>query len=204
MESKNDNSPSFRSYIWAPIITMILVIIGIMAYAILGSHQLVYSAPLEDFDQMVVTNGFHNISVPSGQRFELSYEANHDRYFDGVVNHVSMNHEDKFPILSFDILVTTGDYSDKNLVYTHVENHHFTWRSLTGTPPNGTINLLHIIPMNQEIEEQLEQIKVGDHVAIKGWDILKVDAYDTNGEYIGYWQDAGCNTTLVTVVYINP
>lgn len=181
---------------------MILVVIAIMLYSVYRSTVIV--APLEDFNQMVVSDGFHSISLPSGQHFDLSYEQNHDRYFDGLVRHTSMNHEKDFPIISFDILVTTGDYADDTKVSTSVSDHHFTWRADSGITPEGTINLLHTVPMNQALEEQLLSIKSGDHVIIKGWEILKIDAYSRTGDYIGYWQDAGCNTTLITEVYINP
>ena len=54
-----------------------------------------------------------------------------------------------------------------------------------------------------EVAEHL-QIKEGDHVIIIGREILKIDGYARNGNYLGYWQDSGCNTTLITEVYINP
>jgi hypothetical protein len=192
----------YRSLIWTPILAVIIVIAAVMVYLVIRANMLI--SPLEDFDQMVVSNGFHDISLPSGQRFELSYEQNHDRYFDGIVRHTSMNHENNFPIISFDILVTAGDFSDPALVWTKVEDHHFTWQALNQSSPQGTINLLHTVPMNQEMEEQLMQIKEGDHIIVKGWDILAIDGFSKDGEYIGTWQDAGCNTTLITEIHINP
>jgi hypothetical protein len=193
---------SLRSLIWTPILTMIVIVLGVMLYAVVRPQ--VITAPLENFDQMIVTDGFHHIALPSGQHFDLSYEQSHDRYFDGIVRHTSMNHEKSFPIISFDILVTSGDFADDSLVWTSVEDHHFSWRPLNGEEPQGTINLLHTVPMDQATEEQLMKIKVGDHIIVKGWDILKIDGYSRAGEYIGYWQDAGCNTTLITNMYINP
>ena len=56
--------------------------------------------------------------------------------------------------------------------------------------------------MNEEIEQQLDAIEKGDTVLITGWDIYRITGYDSNGEYIGYWQDSGCNTTLVISVKI--
>jgi hypothetical protein len=202
MENDQSKELNLRSFIWMPVIIMILFVIGIMLFSVY--RQQTITAPLANFEEMSVSEGFHKISLPSGQRFDLSYEQNHDRNFDGIVRHISVIHEHSFPILSYDILVTTGDFADDSRVMTRVEDHHFTWSSRTGTAPRGTINLLHTVPMNQEIEEQLSEIEVGDHVVIQGWDILKIDGYTKDGEYIGYWQDAGCNTTLVTTVLINP
>jgi hypothetical protein len=186
--------------IWTPIavvISLVVVAMGILYY-----QNNILSAPLANFDQMDVSNGFHHISLASGQHWDVSYEQSHDRVFEGVVRHTSMDHEPNFPIISFDILITSGDYVSPSLVTTDVTDHHFTWESRTGTQPQGTINLLHTVPMNQAMEEQLIKIKDGDTVIVQGWDVLKIDGYDKNGKYIGYWTDEGCNTTLVTSVTI--
>jgi hypothetical protein len=202
MNTKPETRKTYLSLIWTPIITLCAVIIVFVgAYYIQSQHTI---APLENFDEMIVTQGFHRIDLKSGQYFIISYEKERDSVFDGKVSHTSMDHEEKFPIISFDILVTTGEYSDPTKVKTRVEDHHFMWKFLDGTEATGSINLLHTVPMNQSIEEKLMQIKEGDHVIIIGREILKIEAYSKNGNYLGYWQDSGCNTTLITEVYINP
>jgi len=202
MNTEENPKKTYLSLIWTPILIIVVLILAFMAYFVIRDQ--INAAPLEDFDQMVVADGFHTITLPSGQHFELSYEQNHDRFFDGIVRHTSMNNEVNFPIVSFDILVTSGDFADEDLVWTTVEDHHFTWRSLNGKSPQGTINLLHTVPMDQAMEEMLMSIEVGDHVIVKGWDILSIDGFSEDGEYIGTWMDAGCNTTLITEIYINP
>jgi hypothetical protein len=190
------------SLIWTPILLAIGVILIILFVA--TNQNWFDKAPLEDFDKMTVSDGFHEITLPSGSYFSISYETNHDRPFPGLVRHTNMDHEQKFPILSFDILVTSGDYSDPNLVDASVNDHHFAWMSKKDGKLQGTINLLHTVPMNQDIEEKLMQVQEGDTVIITGWDILRIDSYESNGKYNGYWQDSGCNTLLVTDVYIEP
>jgi hypothetical protein len=186
--------------IWVPILGIILGIL--VSIAIFFYQSEVVGAPLQDFDAMVVTDGFHKISLENGQHFDLSYEQNHDRTFEGTVRHISMDHEKLFPILSYDILVTSGDYANPQKVVTTVENHHFTWVARTDTPLQGSIYLLHTVPMDQKMEEALSQIHNGDTILVEGWDILRIEGYNKSGEYIGYWQDSGCNTTLVTGVTI--
>lgn len=193
---------TYLSLIWTPILVLIfaiLVFVGIYLF-----RAEVGVAPLEDFDTMIVTNGFHSIALPDGSFFSLLYEADHDRVFDGLVRHYNNDHELVFPILASDILVTTGDYSDRRLVSTNVEDHHFYWNSNTENSPSGTINLLHTVPMNQDIQTKLLKIKVGDHVIIKGWEIYELKAYSKDGNYLGMWKDSGCNSMLVTDVLINP
>jgi hypothetical protein len=175
----------------------VLIALGVIYY-----ETDVLDAPLANFDKMIVSDGFHKISLASGQHWDVSYEQAHDRVFTGQVRHTSMDHEPNFPIISFDILVTSGDFSSPSLVSTDVTDHHFSWMPLTAVKPLGTINLLHTVPMNQTMEEQLMKIKDGDTVTVQGWDILKIEGYDKNGQYIGYWTDEGCNTTLVTNVTI--
>jgi hypothetical protein len=106
-------------------------------------------------------------------------------------------------VLTHDILVASGDYADRRLVRTSVINHHFTWRATTDTPPEGRINLLHAVPADEEIYEQLLTIRRGDEVTIGGREILAIRTYDHAGHYLGKWEDAGCNTLLVELVRIN-
>jgi hypothetical protein len=186
--------------IWTPLLIIIGLTIAVLLFVVYQNDVL--AAPLKDFDKMVVTDGFQKIDLQGGQHFDLSYEAHHDREFTGLVRHTSMDHETNFPIISFDILVTTGDFSDPSRVATSVSDHHFTWNSRTQNSPQGTINLLHTVPMNQETEDKLMKIREGDIITVEGWDILKIDGYDNKGNYIGYWEDSGCNTTLVTGVTI--
>ncbi len=201
-KQKVDSRKTYLSLIWTPILLLIAAILVLLFVFLFRSQVGV--APLENFDEMAVTNGFHDITLPDGKFFSISYEQNHDRVFDGLVSHTNVDHELTFPILSFDILVTSGDFSDKTLVSTHVENHHFTWQSHMQSDPSGTINLLHTVPMNQEIQNQLLKIKLGDRVSIKGWEIFEIKAYSKDGNYLGMWKDAGCNSLLVTEVLINP
>lgn len=185
--------------IWIPIvITQGFILVILLLVILVGSS---IKAPIENYNDMIVTEGFHKIELPSGRLFLLSYETNHDRTFTGQIRHISMDHILQFPIISFDILVTSGDYSNPDIVSTSVSNHHFWWRSTT-SDIHGTINLLHTIPMNQQMEDELMKLKVGDTVVIRGWDVQKIEAYRANGSYVGYWEDSGCNTTLITDVSV--
>ncbi|MEA5078527.1 MAG: hypothetical protein VB013_08145 [Anaerolineaceae bacterium] len=196
------NRRTYLSLIWTPIILLIVAIVAVLIVFVFRTEVGV--APLENFDSMIVSDGFHSITLPDGKFFLLSYEADHDRVFDGLIRHYNNDHELVFPILASDILVTTGDFSDRRLVSTNVEDHHFYWSSNTDFSPLGTINLLHTVPMNQAIQDKLTQIKVGDHVIIKGWEIFELKAYSKEGNYLGMWKDSGCNSLLVTDVFINP
>lgn len=153
-----------------------------------------------NFDQAMSSNGFHDVTLENGRAYDISYETSSKRDFSGLVRHTSAIHERTFAILTFDILVTSGDFANPDLVQTSVSNHHFSWRSTTDTDPAGSINLLHTVPINEEVNQALRSIREGDNVVITGYDIYQIQGYDSDGTYIGFWQDTGCNTTLVTKV----
>lgn len=184
-----------------------LVIIGmgillLLVLLVFGSNirQLFFSAPLDDFDSLSIINGYHELKASSGESWKIEYEQDHSVTFTGIVRFISVNHEPVFPILSHDLLITQGDYADPSLVSTRVNNHHFTWNSRTNSSLSGSIHLLHIVPMNQEIFNKILQIHEWDEATITGWEIQKIDAYSSDQRYLGAWTDSGCNTILVTDV----
>lgn len=203
-EQKNQNPRrALEGLLWLVLTILVLALLYVVAVRNRPAvEQFFSSRPIESFDEMTVNDGFHEIEFPNGQSWNLSYEANHDRYFSGLIRHTSPIQESAFALLTFDILVTSGDYADPDLVQTSVSDHHFSWRAPNLSRAEGAINLLHTVPMNEEINQQLASIQNGDTVIIKGWDILRIEGYDNQGNYIGYWQDSGCNTTLVTEVIL--
>jgi hypothetical protein len=104
--------------------------------------------------------------------------------------------------MSHDILVTTGDFASQDFVDVSVIAHKFFYH-WDDTPPNGSINLLHIFPASAEVFEQLKQIRNWNSVSISGREILKIDLYDSDGRNLGFMMDMGCNTILVTTVTIH-
>ena len=68
--------------------------------------------------------------------------------------------------------------------------------------PEGSINLLHTLPANEEVYQQLLQVRSGDEVTITGREILTIRAYDRAGNYLGEWHVTGCNTLMVNSVNI--
>jgi hypothetical protein len=203
----NESTPQSKNQIegllWFILVVLTLALVGVLIYknwdtlrVSLNRHEV------NNYAEITVSDGFHHIQMKNGQSWDISYEANHDRNFTGLVRHASTINEPAFAILSHDILVTSQDYANPSLVDTSVSNHHFTWISKTNSDPVGTINLLHTLPMNDDIKKQLDAIKVGDSVIITGWDIYQIQGYDSTGKYIGYWEDSGCNTLLVTAVQV--
>jgi hypothetical protein len=177
-----------------------LLIIGGVAYTKLNTDFFGLTSP--DFAALTVVNQHGKILDDQGASWEVTYEKTSDTIFQGSVRHVSVNHVNKFPFITHDILVTTGDFADPDLVSTTVANHRFYWQSLNQNYPQGTINLLHIVPENEVIYQQLLKIRSGDSITISGREILRIDAFDAQKKNLGWWKDDGCNTTLVKEVIL--
>lgn len=155
------------------------------------------------FDELTFGPGYKSVTNTSGEKWDVTFEFAVNSTFSGTVRHKSLWYDPAWPFMSHDLLVTTGDFAKSDLVYTLVAGHKFFYR-YSGTKPNGTIHLLHIFPASKEIFDQLQQILKWDTVTITGQEIFKIDKYDEKGKYLGYFEDTGCNSILVTSVSIIP
>lgn len=207
LESHNSKNPKNSLGLIIEGFLVILLILTAAIMAIFNADKIkafFLSNRFSDFSTMQVTDGFHQVSIPNGNHWQINYEADHEVIFQGLVKNNYPIREKGFEIMTQDILITSGDFSNPDLVQTDVSDHHFSYRFLTDQLVVGTINLLHTLPMNEEINQQLQQVKPGDNVMIKGWEIYNLTGWDKEGKLLGTWQDAGCNTTLITQVVVIP
>lgn len=189
-----------RSPFWAVLILVGLVALAGVLYFRANTDFLGLAGP--DFDTLTVSDTGEE--VQSGDLYwQITYESPLKSKFTGLVRHVSSIRAPDLRILTHDILVTSGEYADPDLVKTSVRNHHFYWTCHTKEHPQGRINLLHTVPVNAEVYEQLLSIRNGDEVIITGREILQIKVF-RDGAYRGEWHDTGCNTLLVDSVTIVP
>jgi hypothetical protein len=180
--------------ILAALISLIIGACSIFTPLMLEQHQ---------WGSLTLHPGYQYVSQEhSDSTWELSYELNKIHTFEGQVRHTSRINESKFPMLTHDILITSGEFSDSDIVRTSVMNHRFIWSSNTAQQPQGTINLLHTMPIDEATLNGLYEIKHGDSVTVKGYEIYTIK-YNKDGLYKGMWKDSGCNTLLVTEVIIH-
>lgn len=154
-----------------------------------------------DFDDLVVSNSYEIISA-GDMYWEVQFEGIGETKYIGTVRHVSPIRINEFRILTHDILVTTADFSNPDIVDTNVVDHKFFWKSTQVSTPNGSINLIHAFPANTEIYQELLKIQNWDTVKITGREIYTVKAYQVDEIFLGTWQDSGCNTLLIESVEI--
>lgn len=186
-----------------------IAIIALLAFLIQQNWDkvkpfFVKPVAIENFDNIQYLDNYHRVIHPSGAFWVISYESNKEVDFSGMVGFSTPIKESNFAILTSDILVTNGDYSNPFIVEILVYEHRYKWLSWHEPRPMGSIGLLHVIPLNEEIHKKLDSIKTGDAVVIKGYDIFRVDSFDKNGNYLSSWKDDGCYTTLVTDVTVYP
>lgn len=188
----------------SPLLFMGIFLIGYLLWGFSTGQITLLWTTIPEFDTWKIDSSFTTVEDSGGESWKIRYESKNTTIFEGLVRHTSPINERAFPLLSHDILVTSGDFSDPSIVRTSVSNHRFYWYSEQQNRPQGTINLLHTVPSSEEIYQQLAEVRKGDRVRIKGIEILDINRYDQQGEFRGSWADAGCNTLLVTSVEILP
>jgi hypothetical protein len=154
-----------------------------------------------DFDELVISNSYEKIESAE-YYWEVQFEGVSTSKYIGTVRHVSPIRIKEFKILTHDVLVTTADFANPEIVDTSVIDHKFFWKSINTDSPNGSINLIHAIPANKEIYQMMLNIQNWDIVKLTGREIYTLKAYQPDGTFIGTWSDTGCNTLLVDSVSV--
>lgn len=154
-----------------------------------------------DFDELVISNSYEQIRSDD-MYWEIQFEALGDSKYIGTVRHASPIRMNEFRILTHDILVTTADFSNPDIVDTNVIDHKFFWKSTTTSNPTGSINLIHAVPANKTVYQELLKIQSWDTVKITGREIYTVKAFQVDQTFLGTWVDTGCNTLLVESVTV--
>ena len=196
----------FGCLIQTPPLILLVLVIGALAifYLFQGGAFISFGGVRPNFKDYQINENYTRIARKDGAYWTISYEKTNDSVFSGLVRYTTEDHEGNFPFLTHDILVTSGDFANPDVVHTDVYEHHFTWTSPKNDHPQGTINLLHTVPLNEAIYQQLLQVKDGEQVTISGPEIYRIDAYQPDEKWVAWWQDSGCNSMVVTAVQIQP
>jgi hypothetical protein len=182
--------------------------LGGLALAVVVGMIVYYNVNLDFFGIGIVNYAQVTPSVrfdrifDGDQTWSIAYESYTPSQYNGLVRHISPIRLDQIPLLTHDVLVTSGDFADSKKVSTSVVDHHFSWASQSSTYPQGSINLIHAVPKSEAIYRQLLDVRTGEWVKITGLEIARIDSLDKDGKSIMWWQDNGCNTLLVTSVEI--
>lgn len=175
------------------------IVLGVFIYTRVNTS--IFGLTGRDLDKLDISNSYEEIRSEDFY-WEVQFELSGKSRYQGTVRHAAPIRIREFAILTHDILITTGDFADPDVVNTNVIDHKFFWKAPNSRSPEGTINLIHAIPATKEIYQQMLDIRKWDTVQISGREILNVKAYQSDSNYLGAWQDTGCNTLLVESVTI--
>ena len=179
----------------------LLIIIISVAFFYFRVNTSLFGLIGNDFDDLIISNSYEKISTEDTY-WEVQFEGVGESEYIGIVRHASPIRINEFRILTHDILVTTSDFANPDLVDTNVIDHKFFWKSTAGAAPNGSINLIHAVPANKDIYQELLKIQNWDTVKITGREIYTIKAYQSDETFLGTWTDSGCNTLLIEFVSI--
>ncbi len=101
-------------------------------------------------------------------------------------------YDDQAPLVA-DVLLTTGGFAQSSCECGQ-DGHHAWWRDCAHEDDDLFVNI-HAVPFDERVESWVRRIAVWDRLQVRGWEVLKI-AYPDGST----WQDAGCNTLIVTWV----
>jgi hypothetical protein len=209
-----ENRLSLKDLLFLPLgffMSMSPLVAGIIAILVLSVCSFLYYSLNSDFfglaappfAELEFSKDYTSVrDVKDNRTWKIAYENIPFSTFKGVVRHVSNWRDEPIPFATHDILVTTGEFSSTARVRTQVRNHTFYYQWDVAPTPQGSINLLHIVPQTEQIYRQLLEVREWNLVTIGGREIYRIDLFDTEGNFTSYWQDHGCNSILVTSVKI--
>jgi len=177
---------------------LVVTVLGVI-FIYLRVNSSFFGLARADIDNLVITNSYESIA-DEDLYWEVQFEGIGSTKYTGIIRHIAPIRIGEFRILTHDILVTTADFSNPEIVETRVVDHKFFWQSANTSSPNGSINLIHAVPANNEIYQEMLQIDTWDNVMISGREIFSIKAYQADETFLGTWIDAGCNTLLVESV----
>lgn len=190
------------SPLWA--VTLMLVCVSACGFLYYSLNSDFFGLAAPPFAELSFSPDYTSVRDLSDNRtWKIAFEKIPFSIFHGVVRHVSTWRDEPIPFATHDILVTTGEYTSPARVSARVYNHAFYYGWDQGEAPQGTINLLHIVPETEQIYHQLLAVRDWNLVTISGREIYRIDIYDPAGKFISYWQDEGCNSILVTSVKVD-
>jgi hypothetical protein len=107
---------------------------------------------------------------------------------EGDIRHFIRAYNKYAPIVTFHLVLTTGEFSDPEIVtLDHNRGGNYFWRSKK--QPEGTLIVLHLVPENEAVFRTLRNLDEGDRVEIVGRDEMRGSIEDENGAYLRLGHD---------------
>jgi hypothetical protein len=118
---------------------------------------------------------------------EVTYTAQWSdvQTYSGDIRYIGRAYMKHSAYFTNDAIVTTGEYSDPEIVtVTPIRKGNMSWRS-PHKKPVGTLVVLHFIPADISVFEDLQKVREGDLVAFTGREELDSKIEGDDGSYVG-------------------
>lgn len=100
-----------------------------------------------------------------GQRYEVG-TADDTEQLVGYLHQIRRDHEERFPVLTHDIVLVTGDFNDPERVTIHrLRSHTASWEAQR--KPEGKFLVAHLIPRSAEVADALQALRPGERVSLE-------------------------------------
>ncbi|MFH1836910.1 MAG: hypothetical protein ABH862_02175 [Candidatus Omnitrophota bacterium] len=110
------------------------------------------------------------------------------KVYKGDIRYVGRAYHKDAPYITYDAIVTTGDFSDPSLVrVTPIRNGNMSWSA--SKKPDGTLIVLHFIPANKTVNDDLKRLKTGDKVELAGREESDSKITASDGNFVGLGHD---------------
>jgi hypothetical protein len=136
-----------------------LIILGVIAaglYFVIPGEPSTESIVSEmDFDPQIMYQGesFHSDWATDTESIK------------GYVRRVDRHYDENIPIVTFNLVITTGEFNDPDIVNVRYKGGgNYFWSSKT--QPEGSILFFHTVPNSMRSQSKLDKIKEGDSVEI--------------------------------------
>lgn len=84
----------------------------------------------------------------------------------GYVRRIDRHYDENIPIITYHLVITTGDYNDPNIVEVrHQGGGNYFWSAKT--KPSGSIIFYHTIPNSTDAQRKLDDLSEGDTIEIE-------------------------------------
>ena len=197
----NQGTTSTRLLIFILCISAVLITSVAFVYHKINFDLLGTWGP--NYNTLTIWREFEGASGKRNLSWTISYEGSGESTYSGIVRHISPIRVYEMPILTHNVLITSGDFADPNQVGTVVMESRLIYYYPVTLDPQGEIDLIHTIPLVPGLYQKLLEVKNGDIVTITGREVLEVQAFNSSGTKLSNWKDNGCNTLLVTSLSIN-
>ena len=100
----------------------------------------------------------------NGQAYHSSWTKNTES-IEGYIRRIDRHYDKNIPIITYNLVITTGDYNDPDIVdVRHKGGGNYRWSSKTN--PSGSIIFYHTVPINSYAQSKLDGLAEGDTVEI--------------------------------------